>query len=75
MTEYRPIVTQVTIVPAGQTLNDERATRVDLCDEGAGAFVTVEQDNGMVRIDPEEWPALRDAIETMMARAKDAEAR
>lgn len=39
----------------------------------AGAFVTVAQDDGAVRIDPAEWPALRDAIERMMVTAREIE--
>lgn len=73
MIKYIVLSTQLTIVPTGQTLNDERATRVALEDDGAGIFVTVSQDDGAVRIDPDEWPALRDAIERMMVTAVEIE--
>jgi hypothetical protein len=73
MIEYIVITTQITIVPTGESINSAQATRVELSDEGAGAFVTVEQDNGAVRIDPEEWPALRDAIERMMVTVRELE--
>lgn len=75
MSEYRRIVTAFVVVPENEPIYSERATQIKIEDEAAGPFVVVSQEEGRIAIDPEEWPAIRDAIETMMARAKDAEAR
>jgi len=68
------VVGMLIVLPPGGDLNDERATFVKLDEEGGGGFVAVEQfgsDGSMtIRIDPEEWPALRSAINRMMKVAK-----
>ena len=63
-------VTQLTVLPKGEPTFSEMATTVTLDSEGAGEFVVLEQtapDMGKVAIDPSEWPALRDAIDRMIA--------
>lgn len=47
-------------------LFDELATDIEIVGEGAGEFVEVKQhteESGKVQIDPEEWPAIREAID------------
>lgn len=63
-------------MPKGADIFDERATRITLDDEGAGAFVVVRQENGEshIAIDPDEWPALRQAITQMICTAQGVEA-
>lgn len=66
-------VTQLTVVPEGKAIFDELATQVEIQDEGAGEFVVVKQTssaNGEIRIDPAEWPIVRDAINRMVEEAK-----
>lgn len=67
-------VSRLIVRPVGGELEGDRATQVDLCDEGGGCFVSVTQhgDDGSmsVRIAPEEWPALRRAINRMMKIAE-----
>ena len=64
----------VVVLPAGESVNGERATLVKIADEGDGAFVEVEQsgrDCSMtIGITREEWPALRRAINKMMRVAE-----
>lgn len=67
---YEQRITSITVAPAGDGTYSDDATRIDLIDEGAGEFVSVEQDSGSVRIDPEEWPAIREAIDRMIAEAR-----
>jgi len=65
----KTITTAVTVLPAGHDLLSEMATTISIEDEGAGAFVAIEQHIGLrpskVAITIEEWPAIRAAIEQM----------
>jgi hypothetical protein len=63
-------IERIAIMPIGGSLNDETVIRVGVDDEGAGSFVTVDRDDQRFEIDPDEWPALRDAIERMMIVAR-----
>ena len=51
------------VVPEGEAIFIERATRVSISDEGGGEFVSACQESGELRIDPDEWPAIRDAVD------------
>jgi hypothetical protein len=49
----------------------ERATEIEIINEGAGEFLSIYQDastvNGKIAIDPDEWPTLKNAIEDAFA--------
>jgi len=68
------VVGSLIVLPPGADVNDERATFVKLAEEGGGPFVEIEQhgrDETMtIRVDSEEWPALRSAINRMVRVAK-----
>lgn len=69
---YTQRVTEITVLPAGLSPSSERATRIKIADEGGGEFIEVEQIHsnlvsGLTRIDPDEWPHIRDAIDKMIA--------
>jgi hypothetical protein len=68
-------VTQIVVCPPGQPLFSEMATTVRIQDEAAGEFVEMEQHGGpglgKVQINPEEWPALRAAINRLMRQCRD----
>lgn len=70
-------VTRLVVVPDGQPLFSEMATSVEIDDECGGEFVVVEQtghpDLGKIQITPEEWPALRTAINRMVHECRDVE--
>jgi hypothetical protein len=54
-----------TVVREKETLLDALATDIEIVCEGAGEFVEVTQhteESEKVQIDPEEWPAIREAI-------------
>lgn len=60
--------------PAGVDLFDERATTVEIEDEGGGEFVVVRQHDpghGGLAIDASEWPTLRALIDEMVAECKE----
>ena len=65
---YVTRVTQLTVVPDGSELFGEMSTVIAIEDEGAGEFVTISQpgQDNKVRIEPVEWPAVRDAIDRMI---------
>lgn len=57
--------------PVGEPIYSEMATTIRLDDETDGPYIIIEQsgrmDIGKVAINPEEWPAIRDAVEQMFA--------
>ncbi|HRF10965.1 MAG TPA: hypothetical protein PLR37_02345, partial [Candidatus Accumulibacter phosphatis] len=62
--------TQFTVLPKGDKTYSERATKITIIDEAAGEFVEVSQSGrdggGKIAIDPEEWPAIRGAIDRLI---------
>ena len=63
----------IAVMPQTEPIFSDRCTRIEIDDEAAGEFVTVRQlvnDNNPIRIDPDEWPAIRDAIEHMIDEIK-----
>jgi hypothetical protein len=73
MNQYNVITTRLTVVPDGEPIFSEYATHVEMQDEAAGAFVELVQvgkldDAGrnVVRINADEWPAIRGAIDQML---------
>ena len=76
--EYETRTITLMVVPAGESIFSEMATTVSIVDEAAGEFVEVSQsgrqDLGKIAISPEEWPTLRDAIDSLIACCRDAAA-
>jgi hypothetical protein len=67
--QYKARIKCVAVVPDGEPMFSEMATMVSIEDEAAGEFVEVSQigrDLGKIAINPEEWPALRAAINRMV---------
>lgn len=67
-------VTQIVVAPPGETIFSECATTVQLTDEAAGEFVQLVQTGpglGKICINPEEWPALRSAINRLINQCRD----
>ena len=75
--KYETRVTALVVLPVGQPTFSEMATTVGIVDEAAGEFVEVAQhgrvDIGKITINPEEWPALREAIDRMIAECRDSD--
>ena len=69
MTGYTTHIVAMIVAPRGQPIYSEQATRIEIQDDAAGPYLELSQEDGKVRIDPAEWPELRDAIETMIAAA------
>ena len=66
-------ITQLTVVPADKPIYDETATSVEITDEGGGEFLIVRQvssGDGQIKLEPSEWPTVREAIDRMMKEVK-----
>ena len=64
-------VTQLTVAPEGEPIFSETATIIEIDDEAAGEFIVIKQtfDHaklGEVSFDLHNWPAVRDAVETLL---------
>ena len=64
-------VTRIVVVPSDEPIYSERATTVEITDEAAGEFVEVSQEVGKIQLSPEEWPALRRAINRLVRDCRD----
>jgi len=68
-------VLSVVVAPEGEAIFSESATVVRIEDEGGGEYVVVSQESvpglGNIALNPEEWPALRDAIDRMVKECRE----
>ena len=69
---YETRVLKICIIPTGKEIYDELATIIEINDEAAGEFVIVTQPNEKdeIRIDAEEWPVIRDAVDYMIGQCR-----
>ena len=66
----KPRITQITVTP--DRIFDDRAFTITIDDDAAGEYVAVHQlSEGLIKIDPAEWPALRRAINKMIRQCAD----
>lgn len=68
--------TELIVLPEKESIFCERGIRVSIDDDGAGSFIVLKSQmdaGGEVKIDDDEWPALRDAIESMVKEIKKHE--
>lgn len=72
--EYEVRTTAVMVVPKGDSIFAEGAITVRIDDEAAGEFLVLGQEydghTHAVKIDSEEWPMLRDAIDKMHTQVR-----
>jgi len=67
--KVRPLA--LIVVPDSEPLFHERATRIEIEDEGGGEFVVLRQpEGGKITVDPSEWPLLRAAINRMIRQCR-----
>lgn len=68
--------TRIVVLPPGEPLFSELATEIEIQDEAGGEFVVVRQCRdtadkaGEIKVDPEEWPELRAAVDRMVAQCQ-----
>lgn len=72
MTDYIIRTTQIMVHPEKDaSIFSEMATRISIDDEGGREFVKAEQTNtGAILINPDEWPAIREAIDRMVIECR-----
>ncbi len=74
--EYETRLKSMIVTTKGGGILESTAIEVSIDDEGAGEFIVVSQigairDGNAVAINPEEWPALRSAIDMMIKECRD----
>jgi hypothetical protein len=71
--KYETRTTKVVVVPEGEPIFGDLATSIEIeAESEAYEFVVAKQDlvpNG-IRIDPQEWPVIRAAIDEMIGRCR-----
>lgn len=67
--ELRP--TQWTLVKPGLPIFDETAWTITIVDESGGEFVQAENLQAKISVGPEEWPALRAAIDKAIGQCRE----
>jgi hypothetical protein len=75
--EFRVRITRVSVLPIKEPLFSEQCTNVSIVDEACGEFLEIEQQSGRtdaksqtILVEPKEWPALKQAIEQMLAECE-----
>lgn len=71
--KYEKLITKIVIVPEGKEIFTYGATSIEIIDEAAGEFIEINQvsdEKFQLKINPEEWPVLRDAIDEMIKRCR-----
>lgn len=76
MNPYIKRITEITILPIGEAIFHPQATKIKIDDEAAGEFLVIEQFHdeakpGEIYIDEDNWPMIRDTIESMIADIKE----
>ena len=64
------------VLPEGEPVFCEQATTIEITDESGGEFVTVSQQRDepnaqTIKIDRDDWPLIRNAIEDAMSMCED----
>lgn len=75
MKTYQTRIVKLAVVPEGEPIYALGVTDVEIIDESGGEFVKVSQepDGGTTQailIDPDEWPAIRAAINRMVGMCR-----
>lgn len=60
------------VAPEGEPVFSEDATTIAIEDDAAGEFITIRQEEGEIRIDPEEWQVISTAVERAISEIKRA---
>ena len=72
---YETRTMSLLVIPEGEPSFSEQGTEVRIVDEAGGEYVEVEQSGhaslGKIQINPEEWPALREAIDRMIGMCRN----
>lgn len=70
---YETRTASVVVVKKDKQLFDETSTHITIVDEGAGEFLEICQpsiDSKELRLDANEWPEIKKAVDRMFAEIK-----
>jgi len=69
--------TRYTVMRSDEPIFSEHATHVEIEDDGGGEYIKIiqsfEKEDNMVKIDPDEWKAIKSAIEKLIVEIKTLE--
>ena len=72
-TPYQIRTTQISILPSGDPLISEQATKITIVEEGAGEHLEIEQQMDTasamcqtIKVETDEWPKLKEGVEMML---------
>jgi len=70
---YHTRVTRLTISPPGEPIFSDQTFHIEIEDEASGEYVKISQQSEYrpaasqeVCINPDEWPAVKDAVESLL---------
>lgn len=73
MKPYKIRTTRLTVMPDEEQIFSETATHIEIEDDGAGEYLRITQQSGSpdvkeqsIMVTPEEWPHVRQAVETLI---------
>lgn len=68
---------KIVVLPKGGAIFANAATDIEIVDEAAGEFIKISQHGdesaGEIKVDPLEWPYLREAINRMIKGCRNHE--
>ena len=66
-------ITRISVMLDNRDIYDDGATHIEIMDEGGGEFITISQpDNAAnIRIDLDEWPAIRAAVNKLIKECNE----
>lgn len=71
MSQYETRTLALIVNLPTESVLSETATIIRIEDEAGGEFLEIEQFHiGKIRIGPDEWPTIRDAVNTLMAQCR-----
>lgn len=74
--KYETRIARIVVVPIGEPIFSERATSIEIDDEGGGEFLKIAQHGGQANItksiciDPDEWEFIKSEVDRMMASCR-----
>lgn len=68
---------KIAVLPKGEETFSDKATFIEIVDEAGGEFLEISQCSGIegqkIRLDDDEWPHVREAINEMFKEIKKHE--
>jgi hypothetical protein len=72
---YETRTLKIAVMQENEPIFDNSVTEIKIADEATGEFVEVSQCNddneGKIKIDPTEWPHIREAINKMIKECRN----